>query len=403
MRYFVSFFFFLCLLLFAFFVFFFYAFEILIRKDNRDEIDAEFSAASSSARTVARTMANAEPEPEEDSRGEAEEVAILANALFGGGGAVRYVGMGRGDEIYETSAEVLVAIQRNQDELLELRNSLKILREQEGLPEIPEHFDIADEYTVNVSFPYARRNFTVMVKETDTLASFKKKIHAETRIEPRDQTLTLGNDVLYGPNKHLRTLHIIPDCTVTLSIAGVGGGKQGSIRGIGGAKGVKTNVFVKQTIITNKKNALVEMSHTLKNSNISMEEVMAVSGAEMMRIFNLSELNPQAAFSELLGKVSDEAIGTKESSQLLDFFKSNKPDTRIAGIGTIVMRCNYVKLFTMFDEIGGMKETADMTFDYVATNAFTKSVGSWDWSLMKRAIEDEQIGRLAIKAVPVMG
>ena len=224
-----------------------------------------------------------------------------------------------------------------------------------------------------------------------TVSQLKVRVLVEFNgIKKENLILRFGEDV--GENRRRLAFYGVDATTKVYA----------SIRGSGGAKGIKTNVFVKQSIVMNKKNALIELSNSLMNSKVSREEVMEASGAEMMRIFKLAEAEPQAAFSLLLGKVCDDAIGTKESSQLLDFFKSNKTETRIAGIGAIVMRSNYGRLFTMFDEIGGMKETADMTFDFVATSAFTKSTGGWDWALMKRAVEDEQMVRLALKNKDVM-
>ena len=99
------------------------------------------------------------------------------------------------------------------------------------------------------------------------------------------------------------------------------------------------------------------------------------------------------AFKYLLQKLSAQNLGDKKNSPAIDAVKASHMDTRLSKFEDLMLRDAYPVLYVLHDEVSGLLETAELTFEYVLNSTFLKEGGGRDWAKIKRAIEDEQTRR----------
>ena len=118
-------------------------------------------------------------------------------------------------------------------------------------------------------------------------------------------------------------------------------------------------------------------------------EVVKEAHLRLTKIFDDAEVNGEAVFKQLLLNLPADVLGAKiETSPLLEIFKKTRNAYRVNAIGHDVMKSAMCDLHDLSDEVAGLVETCGLTFEFVASQAFMRPDGTYDWARMKRAVED---------------
>ena len=168
------------------------------------------------------------------------------------------------------------------------------------------------------------------------------------------------------------------------------------LRGGGKTLPTKKSVITKKTIIeTKKKDLLGKVSGIdVAKIQLNMEKKIIQDATESMsKLYNCAENEGMVAFKYLLQKLSVQNLGDKKKSPAIDALKASHMDTRLSKLEDLMLRDAYPALYTLYDEVSGLLETAELTFEYVLNSTFLKEGGGMDWAKIRRAIEDEQTRR----------
>ncbi|CAJ1395057.1 unnamed protein product [Effrenium voratum] len=166
------------------------------------------------------------------------------------------------------------------------------------------------------------------------------------------------------------------------------------LRGGGKMLGAKKASITKKTIIEEKKkDVLVKVMNVNIVNMVVEKKTIEEAGQSMTTLYNCAETDGMTAFKYLLQKLSTRNLGDRKSSPAIDALNATHVDMRLVKLGDMMLRDTYPSLFTLSDEVSGMLESAELTFDYILHCAFLKESGSMNWAEVKRAIEDEQVRR----------
>eukprot|EP00438_Fugacium_kawagutii_P035219 Skav214615 [mRNA] locus=scaffold5513:7197:8063:- [translate_table: standard] len=164
----------------------------------------------------------------------------------------------------------------------------------------------------------------------------------------------------------------------------------------GGGKGLPTKkpVVTKKTIVDEKKKGLLQKVASVNIAKMNMEKKIVEDAANSMTmLYNHAETDGMTSFKFLLEKLRTENLGDKKNSPAMDTLKVTHVDARVFKLGDVMLRDAYPSLYTLYDEVSGLLESAELTFEFVLNSAFLKSGGGMNWAQIKRAIEDEQTRR----------
>ncbi|CAJ1374098.1 unnamed protein product [Effrenium voratum] len=164
--------------------------------------------------------------------------------------------------------------------------------------------------------------------------------------------------------------------------------------GQGGVKSIKkdeSNDIMKRTMVHEKKQTLREAESNLNLSKfLTTTQVVEDAKVRLTKLYTDAESNPIRTFRSLLRNLPTDQIGTtEEESPLLNIFKNNRPDSRLDKVGRAIMEPNYSSLFDLSAEVNGLMETVELTFDVLASEAFLRPHGAWNWSEMRKVIVSE--------------
>lgn len=210
--------------------------------------------------------------------------------------------------------------------------------------------------------------------------SKKKPLVAENFLLRCDGAKMDGDDEvsLYMENEAQRKLEVELELTLK------GGGK----------KMVRKDLVLKNGILAEKKKILVEHVQSIKLERLVIEQnVINETGRMMTELFNNAEVNPIASFKYLLKKLTPANLGTPDESPALDLLKLSHSDLRVSSLCNMMMRDAFGDLYALADEVNGMIEGAELTYDFILNQAFLKENGQIGWQFLRRALEDEQTRR----------
>ncbi|CAE7256034.1 tri1 [Symbiodinium sp. CCMP2592] len=160
-----------------------------------------------------------------------------------------------------------------------------------------------------------------------------------------------------------------------------------SLRG-GGKTVKKTNL--KKSLVAEMKENLQEQARTADVSMIdTVGETVATAKHDLTALFASADADPRAVLSKLIGNASVEVLGnSKGTSPLLEMLGKGRRDTRLNDVGNAVMKANFARLYDLHAEVDGLTETCELTWDVIVNQAFMKDDGSFDFSGLRRLIED---------------
>ena len=231
-----------------------------------------------------------------------------------------------------------------------------------------------------------------------SLKVFLSKALNEIPNDVKDINLSNGDEPMSN-KKHVKTYANNGDKTINISIKGSGGGKNVVKK----TATKQVDDIAKRTILQDKREKIMEADTKDYKSFNDVMTVVDDAKAKLTKLYTDSELDSINAFKGLLRSLPDEVIGSDdENSGVLEVFNNNKVDSRLVMLGELVMKHNYQKLFELYQEVGGLMETTELTFEFVLSQAFLKPQGTWDWALMKKIIKDEITIRNAVREMSQM-
>ena len=56
----------------------------------------------------------------------------------------------------------------------------------------------------------------------------------------------------------------------------------------------------------------------------------------------------------------------------------------------ILIKANFKSLCEIYEEIGGVMESTELTIDFIFSQIFMKDAGTWDWKAIEAAVKYEK-------------
>jgi hypothetical protein len=160
----------------------------------------------------------------------------------------------------------------------------------------------------------------------------------------------------------------------------------------GGLKSVKdrSSTILKKVILVEKKGLINEVALKVRGGLPIVEE----TGKILVKLFNAADTDGENAFKYLLKKLPDTSL-----DKALEDLKLNHVEKRIGALTDTFMRPNFPSFYELSDTVEGMKETSELTFDYLLNQAFLKESGTWNWNQVKKLLDTEKAGRERIDEI----
>ena len=167
------------------------------------------------------------------------------------------------------------------------------------------------------------------------------------------------------------------------------------IRGGGKAvKGVKKDTMSKAVVVAKLKTEMLKKVSSVNIPNMAVDKkIIEEAGQILTNIYNTAETNAEMSFRFLLQKLDAKTLGDTKSSQVMDALKLNHADARVFKLSELLLKDAFPALYNLYEEVGGMIESAEMTCEFVINGAFLKPDCFLNWPLIKKEIEAEQVRR----------
>ena len=174
-------------------------------------------------------------------------------------------------------------------------------------------------------------------------------------------------------------------CELTVALRG--GGKRSPA-----TKTVKNGHLLKKGILADLVKELKKKTTTANTDTMDKSKGIVEESLKLMdKLYNAGEQDAIKAFRIMLGKLNNETIGTDlETSPLMLALKNNKPTLRLNTLSDAVVKEIFGSLRDVLLEVEGVYESALLTFEIIATNAFyNEKSANWDWVGIRNAIKNE--------------